>query len=126
MYSSPYPRAHQTALPIAEIHGLRVELVDDLRERLLSPAPLDDWYTEVRRTWDDLDYALPGGESSRAAQERAGRVLAGLASRHPGETIVAASHGNLIALALNARDATFGFGRWEAMPMPALYELASA
>jgi len=113
----------QTAEPIACIHGLAVEIVDDLRERLLATAVVADWYAEVRRTWDDFDHVLPGGESSRAAQERANRVLAELAGRHPSATIVAASHGNLIALALNARDSAVGFDHWDAMEMPALYEI---
>jgi 2,3-bisphosphoglycerate-dependent phosphoglycerate mutase len=126
VYSSPYPRALQTALPIAEAHGLEVRIVDDLRERLLSPDPLEDWYAEVRRTWADFDHALPGGESSRQAQARADRVLSDLARPHPGGTIVAASHGNLIALALNSRDAAVGFETWDAMEMPALYEIQVA
>jgi 2,3-bisphosphoglycerate-dependent phosphoglycerate mutase len=123
VYSSPYQRAVETARPIAAVHGLDVEVVEELRERLLSPAPCADWYAQVRRTWDDFDYALPGGESCRAAQVRAVRVLGELAARHPGETIVAASHGNLIALALHWRDPGFGFDSWEAMQMPALYEV---
>jgi 2,3-bisphosphoglycerate-dependent phosphoglycerate mutase len=77
----------------------------------------------VRRSWDDFDHALPGSESSRGAQARAERVLAGLAARHPGQTIVAASHGNLIALALSARDEAVGFEFWDAMEMPAVYEV---
>jgi 2,3-bisphosphoglycerate-dependent phosphoglycerate mutase len=77
----------------------------------------------VRRTWDDFDHSPPGGESSRAAQARAELVLAELAARHPGATIVAASHGNLIALALNSRDEAVGFEFWDAMEMPALYEI---
>ena len=113
----------QTAEPIARIHGLAVEIVADLRERLLATADVDDWYAEVRRTWDDFDHVPPGGESSRAAQGRAIRVLAELAGRHPDATIVAASHDNLIALALNARDAAIGFDHWDAMKMPALYEI---
>ena len=123
VYSSPYPRALQTAEPIAEQHGLSVEIVDDLRERLLSPQPLADWYAEVRRTWDDFDYALPDGESSRTAQGRAVGALSGLAERHPYATIAAVSHGNLIALALRADDPAVGFELWDAMPMPALYEI---
>jgi 2,3-bisphosphoglycerate-dependent phosphoglycerate mutase len=123
VYSSPYPRALQTAEPIAEQHGLRIEIDAGLRERLLSPQPLADWYAEVRRTWDDLNYALPDGESSRGAQARAGSALERIAERHPGATIAAVSHGNLIALVLNARDPTIGFELWDAMPMPALYEI---
>ena len=123
VYSSPYPRALQTAKPIAELHRLRVVIADDLRERLLSPHPLADWYVEVRRTWDDFDYAPPEGESSRTAERRAVGALSELAERHPHETIAAVSHGNLIALALHAHDPTVGFELWDAMPMPELYEI---
>jgi 2,3-bisphosphoglycerate-dependent phosphoglycerate mutase len=105
------------------VHGLEVQVMDDLRERLLSPDPLEDWYAEVRRTWADFDHALPGGESSRSAQARADRVLGALAARHPGQTIVAVSHGNLIALALNSRDTAVGFEFWDAMEMPAVYDI---
>jgi 2,3-bisphosphoglycerate-dependent phosphoglycerate mutase len=123
VYSSPYPRALQTAKPIAELHRLRVVIADDLRERLLSPHPLADWYVEARRTWDDFDYAPPGGESSHTAESRAVGALSELAERHPHETIAAVSHGNLIALALHAHDPTVGFELWDAMPMPVVYEI---
>ena len=33
------------------------------------------------------------------------------------------SHGNLIALVLSAHDPAVGFELWDAMPMPALYEI---
>ena len=95
----------------------------DLRERVLSSEPLAGWYAAVRRSWDDFDHALAGGESSRTAQTRVNRILAELAGRHPGATIVAASHGNLIALAFSSRDEAIGFEFWDAMEMPALYEI---
>ena len=50
------------------------------------------------------------GEAKRTTGRPAGRS-------------VAASHGNLIALALNSRDAAVGFETWDAMEMPALYEI---
>ena len=100
-----------------------VEIVPDLRERLLSPGGVPGWEAHVRRGWSDLDYALPGGESSRAVQVRVGAALHELAAGHQGATIAAASHGNLIALALRAHDPTIGFDFWRAMPMPAVYPL---
>ena len=39
VYSSPYPRAMQTVEPLAAALDLEVEIVPDLRERLLSPSP---------------------------------------------------------------------------------------
>ena len=123
VYSSPYPRAVQTVEPLAGALGVAIEIVADLRERLLAPGPLPDWLEHCRRSWDDFDHALPGGESSRAAQGRIDVTLALLASRHREETIAVASHGNLIALALHLRDPTIGFGFWRAMPIPAVYPI---
>ena len=66
---------------------------------------------------------LPDGESSRVAQAASRAAPWSIAGRHPGATIAAVSHGNLIALVLNAHDPTIGFELWDAMPMPALYEI---
>ena len=124
IYSSPYPRAVQTVAPLARLVGLEISLIDDLRERLLSTGALPDWRKRLRRTWADFGYALDGGESSAEAQRRVTEVLATLQERHSGERIVAASHGNLIALALHAivpDQVDFEF--WAAMPTPAVYLL---
>lgn len=123
VYSSPYPRALQTVEPLAATLGVAVTVLPDLRERLLAPGPLPDWLEHCRLGWSNFDYALPGGESSRAAQRRVDETLALLASRHRDETIAVGSHGNLIALALNARDPKVGFDFWRSMPMPAVYPI---
>src|SRR5271167_685658 len=101
-YSSPYLRARQTIEPIALARGLTIVTVEDLRERLLSPVDLPEWRAHLKRSWEDFDYAPPGGETSRDAQSRIVRVLDTLATRHAAGTAILASHGNLIALALNA------------------------
>jgi 2,3-bisphosphoglycerate-dependent phosphoglycerate mutase len=112
--------------PLAAALGLTVGIVDDLRERLLSPGDLPDWEEHCRRGWADFAYALPGGESSHEAQVRVGAALDLLAERHRGETIAVASHGNLIALALQIEDPAVGFEFWRVMPMPAVYRLERA
>jgi 2,3-bisphosphoglycerate-dependent phosphoglycerate mutase len=119
IHSSPYPRALQTV-------ELRTEvgLVDDLRERLLSPGALPDWRERLQRSWSDFGYRLAGGESSADAQRRVTAALASLRRRHPGGRIVAASHGNLVALALHAiAPDQVDFAFWAAMPTPAVYLL---
>jgi 2,3-bisphosphoglycerate-dependent phosphoglycerate mutase len=122
-YSSPYLRARQTIEPIAQARHLPIETIDDLRERLLSPSDLPDWRAHLKRSWNDFDYAPPGGETSRDAQARVVRVLDMIALRHTAGTVILASHGNLIALALNAFNSTVDYAFWESIPMPAVFTL---
>jgi 2,3-bisphosphoglycerate-dependent phosphoglycerate mutase len=124
IYSSPYLRALQTVAPIARGRGLQVQQLTDLRERRLSPDPVDDWRGTLERAWLDADFALPGGESGRAAQRRAIGTLDLLRARHPdGGRIVLGSHGNLIGLILQALEPEVDFAFHMAMPNPALYRL---
>src|ERR1700735_2306444 len=122
-YSSPYLRARETIEPIAQARGLSIETVEDLRERLLSPVDLPDWRAHLKRSWSDFDYAPPGGETSREAQARVVRVLDMVAARHAGGIVILASHGNLIALALNAFMPSVDYTFWESIPMPAVFTL---
>ena len=122
-YSSPYLRARQTIEPLARARGLTIETVDDLRERMLSAGELADWRAHLRRSWEDFDYAAPGGESGREAQARVVRVLDTIAMRHSAGTVVVASHGNLIALALHAFMPGVDYEFWESIPTPAVFNL---
>jgi 2,3-bisphosphoglycerate-dependent phosphoglycerate mutase len=122
-YSSPYLRARQTIEPIAQARRLSIETIDDLRERLLSPSDLPQWRSHLKRSWSDFEYAPPGGETSRVAQARVLRVLDMIASRHQAGTVILASHGNLIALALNAFTPNVDYAFWESIPMPAVFTL---
>jgi len=122
-YSSPYLRARQTIEPIARSRGLTIETVDALRERILSTSELPDWRLHLQRSWEDFDYAAPGGESGREAQARVVRVLDTIAMRHSAGTVILASHGNLIALALHAFMPGVDYPFWESIPMPAVFRL---
>ncbi len=107
-----------------ERRGIAIETIHDLRERMLSPTPFADWRAHLMRSWSDFDYAPEGGETSRVAQRRVLAVLERVAARHAdGGVIALASHGNLIALALNAFDARVDFNFWEAIKMPAVFRL---
>jgi 2,3-bisphosphoglycerate-dependent phosphoglycerate mutase len=107
VFSSPFVRSLRTAKPFARKQGLPVVLVDDLRERLLTDEagpPSDEVW---RRSWEDFDFAMPGGESSRAAQTRMCRAVREITQAATGTTAVF-THGNVIALFLNALADTFG------------------
>ena len=124
IYCSPYARAMETVRVLADRRGMRVQLLDDLRERLLSVEPHEGWQDTLRHAWADADFALPGGESGREAQRRAMGILDLLRSRHPdGGRLVLGSHGNLISLILQALEPGVGYEFHRDMPMPALYRL---
>jgi broad specificity phosphatase PhoE len=102
VYSSPRERAWYTAREIAEPHGLKPVIVDDLDEVDFGTwsgrrfAELDgdpDW-----RRWNEARASAraPGGESMAEAVGRATSALAGIAREHDGETIVAVSHCDVI------------------------------
>ena len=123
VYSSPYRRAIQTVTPIANRHAMKVELVEDLRERLLSPGPVPDFREQLQRCWRDFDYAMPGGESNRIAQTRVMSVFADLGRRHDEGLIILGSHGNLVSLGLHALEPKVDYDFWNAMPTPAIYRI---
>ena len=119
--SSPFVRATESVGPFCRRADLRLETDDRLAERVLSARNLPDWREHLRRSFDDLDYCLEDGESSRAAQARGtSAVRAALAS---GERCVLVTHGNLLALILRSIDATVGFDVWSRLSNPDAFVL---
>lgn len=123
IYSSPYRRAIQTVAPIANQRGLEIELIEDLRERVLSPGPVSDFREQLQRCWRDFDYAMPEGESNRTAQARVIAVFEELRRLHREGILVVGSHGNLISLALHTFEPQVDYAFWNAMPTPAIYRI---
>ena len=105
--------AEETAMP---------EIEPDLRERTLSAQRIDNFEEPLRRSWEDFDYARPGGESSRTCRRRIVDCVTRLASSHAG-TLLVSSHGNALALFLNALDPSFGWEGWKAMGNPDLFKV---
>ena len=120
--SSPFARAVATVRPFCEARQLPIEIEPDLRERRLSEPRTEHFQEPLRHSWEDFDYALPGGESSRTCQRRIVDCVTRLASSHPG-TLLLGSHGNALALFLNALDPTFGWEGWKAMRNPDLFKV---
>jgi probable phosphoglycerate mutase len=105
IYCSALTRARQTAEPIARALGLPLTVEPGLGERHygafegLTPVELErDWADEYRR-WRERepDFGLPGGgESLRSFYDRVNRALESLAARHPGQRVVAVTHGGVL------------------------------
>jgi 2,3-bisphosphoglycerate-dependent phosphoglycerate mutase len=123
LVSSPYARAQQSIAPLARHLSLPVETDPRLAERVLSASPLPHWREAIRQTFDDLDLAWPGGESSRQAMTRGRAAIDALLAR-PEQTLVTVTHGNLLTLILHSFERCFGFETWERLTNPDIYCLS--
>jgi broad specificity phosphatase PhoE len=105
LYTSPLSRARDTAAACAATLGLAPTPVDDLREMSLG-----DWEgltveAVVEREGDHYwrwltspaDHPPPGGEPVERFQGRVAAALARLTARHPDESVLAVTHGGVIA-----------------------------
>ncbi|HKH74970.1 MAG TPA: histidine phosphatase family protein [Vicinamibacterales bacterium] len=126
IYTSPSRRSVETVGPLAHSLGLRPEVVPDLRERELPAVPLEEFETLVREAWSSPDQPPRGGESNVRAQIRGLAVVRTVAERHVGSHVVLATHGNLLALVLNALDPKFAYEFWRRLSFPDIYQLTFA
>jgi len=101
LYSSPLPRALDTARPIGDALHLDPILHPDLREIEFGQAgglTLDEFrrrWPEKARLWDDpsnLSLRWPAGESRSEFQQRAVRTLDALVQAHLGQHIIVVAH----------------------------------
>ncbi|HUO11384.1 MAG TPA: histidine phosphatase family protein [Caulobacteraceae bacterium] len=121
--SSPYQRAIDTLRPYADGAGLTIAIDHDLRERRLGPW-LDDpeaVHEAMRRMHADADFALDGGESSRACQARFEAALARILAVHAGRTIAIGSHGGIISHFLASRADDLPSEFWRRIQNPHLF-----
>ena len=119
--SSPFVRATESVGPFCRRANLLVETDDRLVERVLSARSLPDWREHLRWSFEDLDYCLEDGESSRTAQARGtSAIRTALAS---GERCLLVTHGNLLALMLKSIDATVGYDVWSMLSNPDVFVL---
>ena len=118
--SSPFARARQSIAPLAERLGLRIQVDARLAERALSAEPLPAWRDALQRSFEDLDLAWPGGESSRAAMARGRAAIDALLARVE-RVAVAVTHGNLMALILRSFDERHGLDTWARLSNPDVY-----
>jgi 2,3-bisphosphoglycerate-dependent phosphoglycerate mutase len=118
--SSPFRRARQSVEPLAAACGLSIESDARLAERRLAAEPPAELAAAVRRSLEDLDHQMPGGESSRAAQARGRQAIEAVLARHARLPVVA-THGQLLTLILNSIDPSFSFPDWASLSYPAVY-----
>jgi 2,3-bisphosphoglycerate-dependent phosphoglycerate mutase len=104
--SSPLLRARMTAQPIADAHGLPVDLVEGLAEYDVQ----SDHYIPMEEMRANNDPRLQamidgrwesfGGEPTHEFRARIERTVHEIVAEHPGRRVVAVCHGGVINVAL--------------------------
>ncbi|ARC28923.1 MULTISPECIES: histidine phosphatase family protein [Bacillus] len=121
--SSPYKRAIQTVQGIANTYNVSIQIEEDLRERLLSSEPLEDFNDAIENVWEDWTFAYEGGESNDVAQKRAILCMQNILEKYKGKNIVIGTHGNIMVLLMNYFDSKYDFQFWKTIQMPDVYKL---
>lgn len=125
--SSPYTRAVDTVLPIADSKGLQVVLYEELKERPIEGLDYRSGWEVLERaiqvSFEDLDYALEGGESTRQAQQRAIPVIEQILNEYKEKSVVLGTHGNIMAAIMNYYDPQYGHEFWSGTSKPDIYLL---
>ncbi|HSR30619.1 MAG TPA: MSMEG_4193 family putative phosphomutase [Anaerolineae bacterium] len=106
VYSSPLERTLETAHPLAQAHGLAVQVREGLGE-----AQYGDWTGRALKELKDEalwpviqvypgGVRFPGGESMRETQARIVAELDAIRDAHPGQTVAVVSHSDPIKMAV--------------------------
>ena len=124
VYSSPARRATDTALPIADAHGL-VPITDSRLTEIdfgeFEGRRFDDIeaeYPQIYETWmrTPTEVRFPGGESWQDLLSRSTAAASEIVAAHRDETVVVVSHGGVNRAILSAAldthgDAVFRIGQ---------------
>ncbi|MCQ6561235.1 histidine phosphatase family protein [Paenibacillus mendelii] len=125
--SSPYTRAKQTIQHIADHHSLSIIEYEELMERPIKGLDYKGTWEvleeAISKSFDDKDYALEGGESTRIAQQRAIPVIEKLLEEQLGKNIVIGTHGNILTIIMNHYDEQYGYEFWKQTSKPDIYKL---
>jgi len=120
IFSSPEPKAIQTAEPAARRWGIPLETVDCLRE-LRRPQLVSDYEKVIARLFDDPGTSIAGLEPAAQATERINRCLQSLVAAHSERTLAVISHGLVLTLFLGRlRSRWPTVAEWQAVPFAGL------
>ncbi|CAM4321304.1 phosphoglycerate mutase [Bacillus manliponensis] len=121
--SSPYKRAIQTVEGIAAHFQFPILVEEDLRERLLSVEPLENFQEGMMEVWGNPMFSFPGGESNEVAQKRGVTCMKQILEKYEGKSVVIGTHGNIMVLIMNYFDEKYDMSFWKELEMPDVYKL---
>lgn len=113
VFSSPCRRAVDTVKDFAEGSGLKIEIIDDFRERKIDSEWIEDFNAFAKQQWNNFDYKLTDGESLNQVQERNVAALQQILRENANENIVVGTHGTALGTIMNHYDEKFDYDQFE-------------
>lgn len=120
--SSPYKRALETVEGVANYYMKGIITFDNLKERILSTVPVDNFNDAMLQVWTNPNFSFEGGESNKVAQNRAIKTFLQILTKYKDEKIVIGTHGNIFTLIMNYFDSYYDFYFWQQLQMPDIYK----
>lgn len=124
--SSPFERAIKSVEPIAAARNLKIELFEELRERMIKgdyQLPWEEIERAIEQSYMDKNYCLPDGETTKQAAERSVPIIKRIMKNYEGKNIVVGTHGNIMTIIMNDFDERYGFEFWKSTSKPDIYKL---
>lgn len=109
IYSSPYKRAIDTIKELAQNINIKIEVVDDFRERKISNIWIEDFNKFSKSQWENFEYKLNDGESLNEVQSRNIKALHKILNENINQNIVIGTHGTALSTIINYYDKTFDY-----------------
>lgn len=126
LITSPEPKARGTANIVAAVLGVPVAVVEGLKEFDRPALPLMSKAEHARFNrpiFADPDRRVLGTESGAAALERFSAALTSQVAQTAERTLVAITHGTVIALFAGAQNRLDAFDLWRRLACPAMVVL---
>jgi 2,3-bisphosphoglycerate-dependent phosphoglycerate mutase len=120
--SSPFTRAIKSIQPLANQLLLKINIDENLSERILSSANLPEWLDCLEQTFNDFSLTYSGGESNNEAMDRAKKVLEEVFNED-NKIVMLVTHGNLMTLILKYFDEQYGFEEWKHLTNPDVFKV---
>lgn len=121
--TSAEPKAQQTGALLAEILGTPLETEADLHEQLRKTAPYSaneaDFKARIRELFAKPDELVFGEETANQARARFRHSIDAILNRHPGQCVIAVTHGTVLSLFVAHVANLDPIAFWESLGMPA-------
>ncbi len=112
-FSSPYIRSIDTIKDYTQKAGLKIDIIDDFRERCLDNVWVEDFNAFAKEQWNNFDYKLTNGESLNEVQKRNIAALQCVLLGNANENIVIGTHGTALSTIINYYNNKFDYAEFD-------------